>query len=193
MKYIIIVLTLIVSGRAVAQKKNSYPSEKYPIVDVTTFELTVPNDYNHSTWLDSFMAYNKIGRYEDSNYITDKNFSNVTTKLQPGKTYLVKIFVVAGKSNFIFDYEKCMEFLKSQNAIFTGAQGLTLAWKLYPNEFWDGIYTVSLDEKNALFSDSSSYYFPYEASGEFGVSILGKENSFYFSRGQNILAFFEKH
>jgi hypothetical protein len=51
-----------------------------------------------------------------------------------------------------------MNFLKRQRAILVGGQGLTLAQDLKKEEFPVSKWTVSFDEKNALWSDSDGYH-----------------------------------
>jgi len=114
-----------------------------------TFKLKVPADYDHFTQLKSFRE-----KYRDefdlyNPNMTDKNFARVTDRLVPGKTYIGKFFVSAEKR--VLSHQKdCLPFLKRQNAILCGAQGISLAWQCAEKEFPIGYCWYSLDKKRAL-------------------------------------------
>jgi len=112
--------------------------------------LKVPQNYTHQNQLGRFQQYRKKFCYWNTG-ITDINFARVSQKLIPGKTYIVEFY---GINTRVPDNE-CLEFLKSQNAILTGAQGITLFWELQKREFPLSKYTVSLDEKDALWKDKT--------------------------------------
>lgn len=132
--------------------------KKYAIIDqrfgvaLTEFDLTVPADYNHDTIIDNQKKKLKKlkNTYYYNDHLTSKNFANATNKLVPGKTYRVKIFpILEGVTS-----EDCMTFLKKQHAILVGGQGVLLANDLKGDEFPIGKWTVSFDEKEALWKDS---------------------------------------
>lgn len=119
------------------------------------FEFTVPADYVHDTHLDTFAEKTKklsTTHYFNDN-LTSKNFAKATNKLEPGKTYRVRIFPVLQRVTS----EDCLTFLKKQGAIFVGTQGLTLVQEIKPDEFPIGKWTVSFDEKDALWKDAHGY------------------------------------
>lgn len=132
---------------------------KYAIIDkrfgaaIAEFELTVPPDYNQDTQIDEFGKKTKKLKttYYYNDALTSKNFAKATNKLTPGKTYKVKIFPILSTVTS----EDCMNFLRKQNAILVGGQGVTLAQDLKADEFPIGKYTVSFDEKEALWKDSA--------------------------------------
>ena len=132
--------------------------KKYAIIDqrfgaaLTEFDLTVPTDYNHDTIIDD--QKKKLKKLKNTHHhnddLTSKNYANATNKLVPGKTYTVKIFpILEGVTS-----EDCMTFLKKQRAILVGGQGVLLANDLKGDEFPVGKWTVSFDEKEALWKDS---------------------------------------
>ena len=130
----------------------------------TTFQITVPGNYNHPTQLASFARKNrrkfyifrKFYIYNDN--ITDANFAKATNQLTPGKTYGVKIFQITKQVTS----EDCLAFLKTQKAILVGAQGISVVWQQAKENFPKGEYTVSFDEKNACWQDADGdYRVPY--------------------------------
>jgi hypothetical protein len=121
---------------------------------LTEFVLTVPADYKHDKQLDTFAKANKKKFYSYNSDITDKNFSKATTKLDSGKKYKVKIFPILETVTS----EDCMSFLKSQRAILVGGQGESLVWDSNRDQLPVGKWTVSFDEKDALWIDSVGYH-----------------------------------
>lgn len=136
--------------------------KKYAIIDqrfgtaLAEFDLTVPTDYNHDTIIDD--QKKKLKKLKTTYYyndaLTSTNFAKATNKLVPGKTYGVKIFPILESVTS----EDCMTFLKKQRAILGGGQGMLLANDLKGDEFPIGKYTVSFDEKAALWKDSDGLH-----------------------------------
>jgi len=122
---------------------------------IQTIEITVPTDYVHGTRLSSFKKQHAEKFYYYNDDITDKNFSKATTKLTPGQKFAVKIFrqIVSGRTTS----EERMEFLRSQGAIFTGAQGASLVFEQKRDELPKDFAYVSFDEKEALWKDSDGH------------------------------------
>jgi hypothetical protein len=132
--------------------KHSASDDRFGLL--ASFKLTVPKGYDHGTQLATFASFakdkpEKFYYYNDN--ITDKNFAKVTNKLIPGKTYGVKIFGI--KKGKVVSSPDCMAFLASQRAILVGAQGVSLTRQLKKEEFPVGKWTVSFDEKDALWAD----------------------------------------
>ena len=119
---------------------------------VKDFEFTVPADYVHDTQLDSFAKKTKKLKttYYFNDALTSENFAKATNKLEPGKTYRVRVFPILRTVTS----DDCMTFLKKQGAILVGGQGITLLQANKPDEFPVSKWTVSFDEKNALWEDS---------------------------------------
>ncbi len=158
--------------------------KKYAIVDqrfgsaLAEFDLTVPTDYNHDTIIDD--QKKKLKKLENTYYynddLTSKNFANASVKLVPGKTYRVKIFpILEGVTS-----EDCTLFLKKQRAILVGGQGVLLANDLKGDEFPIDKWTISFDEKEALWKDSDGPHqvpFVYRYSdGDRGFFLGGFED-----------------
>ncbi len=113
-------------------------------------KFNVPKLYDHDHQLDSFFK-NNLQKFDYFNInVTDENYKKVTHKLVSGKTYTVKFFAVTQPTKL----SECLNFLKSQNALLAGAQGVTLFWKHGKRYFPTG-YTVSLDEIKSLWYDES--------------------------------------
>lgn len=121
---------------------------------LTTFQFTVPKDYNHPTQLASFAKENRKKFYFYNDNITDRNFAKVTNKLVPGKTYEAKIFKITKRVTS----EDCLAFLKkTQKAIFVGAQGISVVWQQAKEQF-PKEWTVSFDEKDAFWRGADGRY-----------------------------------
>lgn len=139
-------------------RKKATPKRKLAMTDqcfgpaVKDFEFTVPADYQHDTQLDTFAKKTKKLKttYYFNDALTSKNFAKATNKLEPGKTYRVRIFPVLETVTS----EDCMTFLKKQGAILVGGQGVTLLQDQKADEFPVGKWTVSFDEKDALWEDA---------------------------------------
>ena len=121
---------------------------------LTTFQFTVPENYNHSTQLASFSKENRKKFYSYNSDITDANYAKATNKLVPGKTYEAKIFGITERVTS----ENCLAFLKTQKAILVGAQGISIAWQQAKEQFPKGKWTVSFDEKDALWRDAVGHH-----------------------------------
>ena len=141
---------------------------------LTTFQFTVPKDYNHPTQLASFAKENRKKFYFYNDNITDRNFAKVTNKLVPGKTYEAKIFKITKRvtSEDYLAFRK-----KTQKAIFVGAQGISVVWQQAKEQFPKGKWTVSFDEKDAFWQD---------ANGRRGVPRVGRNigDGWFFDLGR---------
>lgn len=142
------------------------PSQDKPVADsrftpLTTFQITVPGNYDHSIQLASFREENHKKFFSYNNNITDANFARATNKLVPGKTYEAKIFKITKKVTS----EDCLAFLKTQKAILVGAQGISIVWQQAKEQFPKNKWTISFDEKDALWQD---------ADGTHGVSDVSR-------------------
>lgn len=148
---------------------------------VKTLDIVVPSDYVHPTQLATFKKEYKDKCYFYNDAITDANFGKVTTQLTPGRKFKVKVFkqTVAG----VTTSKERMAFLRSQNAVFTGAQGASLVFAQKRQELPKGYWYSSFDEKEALWQDADGYrrvphvdaysdgYFVFDL-GDFGLEWL---------------------
>jgi len=132
-------------------KKRTISDKRFgPVICKSKF--TVPVDYVHAEQIDRFgkkVKGLKTTYYYNDN-LTSANFAKATNKLVPGKTYLVKIFPILAT----VPIEDILAFLRKQKAVLVGGQGLTLVSELQPEFFPKGKWTVSFDEKDALWKDS---------------------------------------
>jgi hypothetical protein len=152
----------IITSGGTMQEEVKPMLQKLAIVDkrfgaaLVEFDLTVPTDYDHNTCIDKFGKRVKKEKttYYYNNAFTSKNFANATNKLEPGKTYKVKIFPILSTVTS----DDCMNFLGKQEAILVGGQGETLVYDLHKDKLPKGKYTVSFDKKDALWTDSDGYH-----------------------------------
>lgn len=124
------------------------------IVFMESIKLEVPGDYNSKGQLENF--YKEHGQefcfYDDS--INDKNFGNVSYKLQPGEKCMVDIFIAKHR----ISSEYCISFLrKGKDKFFTSAPGLSLLWAIKRDKLPQGLI-VSFDEKNNLWVNSDKVH-----------------------------------
>lgn len=145
---------------------------------VKEFKFTVPGDYKHDTQIDTFAEKTKKLKttYFFNDDLTSKNFAKATNKLEPGKTYKVKIFPILATVTS----EDCMSFLAKQDAIIVGGQGVTLLQDQKADEFPVGKWTVSFDEKDALLINSGYRRVPYvyrlsDGGWEFRLGCFGDD------------------
>ena len=96
----------------------------------------------------------------------------MSAKLTPGQKLTVKVFGITERMSS----EDCLAHLKSQKAIFIGAQGVCLVFEQKREELPKGKWYISFDEKKALWKDSD---------GDRGVPYLGcrSDGDFYFDLG----------
>ncbi len=114
--------------------------------------ITVPDDYVHETWLDTYRKYNQNKFHCYNTEITDKNFPNPTRVLSPGDRLRVQVFqqVASGTTTS----EERLIFLYIQKAIHTGAQGVSLVFDQKRDQLPEGISDLlSFDEKDRLWAN----------------------------------------
>ena len=147
---------------------------------VNAFKIVVPKGYNHATRLTDFVAtYGSEFNYYNSD-ITDEHFNKATTKLVPCEKFKVKVFYITQA----VPPKDCLNFLYSQEAVLTGAQGASLVYELAKNKLREKKCSfVSLDKKDALWIDSDGIYrvpYVYHFSGdEFSFSFANFEVVLY--------------
>ncbi len=117
---------------------------------LNTFEVVVPEGYDHSTRLTTFKAAHQSEENKEFYYyneaITDANFAKATTKLAPGRKFTVKVFGINGRVTS----NDCLLHLKRVSATLVGAQGISIVYEQAKNELPKGKWSVSFDEKDAL-------------------------------------------
>lgn len=116
-------------------KKNAIIDQRFGAA-LTEFDLTVPMDYVHTTYINQ--AKKEVKKLKTTYYYNDdlnsKNFANATTTLVPGKTYKVKIYPILSTVSSV----DCMNFLKRQRAILVGGQGVILVQSMHKEHFPEG-------------------------------------------------------
>lgn len=131
------------------------PIEKFSLF-LDLGEIIVPANYVHRIRLDSFKAeYQNEERksfYFYNDALADANFPNPSRVLKPGDKLHVRAF--AQSVSGVTTSEERMEFLRSQGAVFTGAQGASLVWEQKRNDLPKGKWYCSFDEKHRLYKDA---------------------------------------
>ena len=146
----------IVNSRGNKQAKAMYAAltsgtqvdDRFELVG--TFDVAVPEGYDHATRLGTFGTKHRKEFYYYNDAITDKNYSRATTKLSPGRKFKVKVFQI--KETVTSD--DCMAHLRSQKAVLVGAQGASLAYEQGKDKLPVNRWSVSFDEKAALWKDA---------------------------------------
>lgn len=120
------------------------------------FTITVPNDYNFNTIIDTFVA-----KYSSTVSIigafTDRNFSKSSNNFIPGKKYNIKLVPLNNKETT----EECMQYLITKKALFVNAQGLLMLFMNYADKMATSTWIISLDYKDSLFSIKHQNYTEY--------------------------------
>ena len=131
--------------KALSDKFTSLVSDKF----------TAPKVFAHDVQLSNYATFVE-GRPEIicNGRLRDDNFAAVTQQFVPGSTYGIEIFAIAPSASS----EECLKFLASQEAMFVGAQGITLIQQVKPEIFPSGKWTASLDKKKALWKDISGVH-----------------------------------
>lgn len=110
------------------------------------FQVIVPEGYSHRVQLRWFKRQYEKDFYFFRQEITDKNYSKVTGRFVPEEAYAIKLFQVEDATP-----EECLAFLKAEDAILVGAQGLSLVWELKKEEFPEESWVESFDEPSNLY------------------------------------------
>jgi hypothetical protein len=134
--------------------EQSYSKEIDMFTLLKTFPLVVPKNYDHFTRLSTFRKtyHRDFFLYNDA--LTDENFARVTVPLLPDQKLTVKLFGI----DDLVGTAQCMSLLKEENALFVGAQGVSLVYELAKKELPYGRWAVSFDEKDALWKDAGGEY-----------------------------------
>ncbi|MEK7551873.1 MAG: hypothetical protein AAB534_00470 [Patescibacteria group bacterium] len=123
---------------------------------IHTFDVVVPRDYDHKTYLAAVRGH-VVGRihYWNRN-ISDRNFRTVTTRLIPGQRFTVKVFQVVGEVKAI----DCSSLMVREGAVMVGAQGAALALEQARDQLPMNRWLLSLDEESSLWLDGNSRMVP---------------------------------
>lgn len=169
-----------------ARMVNKAPEKFALLADLGT--ITVPADYKPSMWLAQFKVKHQGGKkksfYGFSDAITDANFSNPSRILKPGDKLRVRAFkqVVGGTTTST----ERMDFLRAQNAVFTGAQGAALVFEQKRDQLPKGKWYASFDEPDRLWRDADGCHrvpvVSAHSDGDFDFSLGGFEYVWNVSR-----------
>ncbi len=148
--------------------KNPIAEPKF--FDQKTFELVqeekglvVPRDYYHPQQLKRFVEKYKLKPltnahdendedyphfYQFDTRITDENFRRASHELIPGKSYSALFFylLIKGPGSL----EPLLRYVKKENLIAGGAQGLTLLWEGMHDRLPQKTFITSYDYKESL-------------------------------------------
>ncbi|MFA6097829.1 MAG: hypothetical protein WC788_09490 [Candidatus Paceibacterota bacterium] len=158
-----------------------------------SFELRVPEDYDHDNQLESFIDKNRKRLSYVNEHLVDYNFANVTQKLKPGETYIVERYIVTSKENGNTG-EDCLNFYKKKKALLVGAQGLLAAFQDNEEEFDKSMHTVSFDEEKALCEEyvyAMPSLFYVRSKGKWSINLVQFEST-NFAAFYCLLLFREK-
>ncbi len=157
-------LQMVLEGVIITEQKTVVVTTPKPKVEkfehLVTFEITVPEGYNHATRLTDFKELYQLEvetehRKKQFHYynpnLTDTNYGKATTKLVPGRKFQVKVFGIrCGKS---VTSDECLDKVRLENGVLVGAQGASLAYEQGKANLPKGKWHVSFDEKEALWYD----------------------------------------
>ena len=119
---------------------------------IKEFNITIPNNYQHEVQLKRFSELRDTKCSYYNSIITDHNFARVTHKLIPGKTYAVRIYQILKTVTS----ENCLAFLKLENAVLVGPQGLSLLFEKNQSAFPLDAYLLSFDKREVLPTETTS-------------------------------------
>lgn len=118
-------------------------NEKFALLaDLGT--ITVPDDYDHRTRLESFLKKNRKKFYGVEDNINDANFPNPSRVLKPGDRLLVRAF----KQVVEVTTEEQMMLLTTQKAVYVGAQGASLVFEQKRKFLPKGFFYASFENPN---------------------------------------------
>ncbi len=117
--------------------------------------ITVPKGYVHESCLARFRDE---GCVSCQDYITDQNYAKPTRILRPGDKLRVRAFTAPrGVST---SAEQWMDFLRTERAVFTGAQGLSLVIQQKLEQLSKERYYVSFDDPYRLCQVNQDFWVP---------------------------------
>lgn len=137
--------------------------------------IVVPEGYDHATSLASFKEANRKKFYYYNDDISDANFPNPSRILKAGDRLRVRAFHQTARGET--SSAERMDFLRDQQAVFTGAQGAGLVFEQKRAELPKGKWYTSFDEADRLYEDADlKRRVPdvvARSSGDFGFDLGG--------------------
>lgn len=140
--------------------------KNYHVRIVDQFLFDVPMEYTHSEQIKAFRVFAGIEGISYQSWITDDNFKNVSSELEPGGCYKVQIFRIGRywrgyvpTDSFGDGHEHvqpisihdCLSFLENcdfhgTRGVLLGAQGLTYIWQfINKKNLKDGSPILAID------------------------------------------------
>lgn len=152
-------MTHVVADGIIAKRKPA-KADKFKLL--TTFEITIPEGYDHATHLDKFKVAHGSEFYYYNPNITDANYGKATTKLVPGRKFQVKVFGI--RRGKLVTSDECLKKIHSENGTLVGAQGASLVYEQGKASLPKVKWHVSFDEKEALWCSGGDHRVPYEGA-----------------------------
>lgn len=124
---------------------------------VTSFEITIPVEFDFYTQLPAFHLENRKKFIVFSNFLVfNKNYQNVSDRLTPGERYKISFYEILRRTNGKF----CYLFTKRMSGLMVGPQGLFLIWEL-KKQFFPSGSTFMFDKENNLYSYRGEALVPF--------------------------------
>ena len=114
--------------------------------------IVVPEGYDHATYLASFKEANRKKFHYYNDDISDANFPNPSRILKAGDRLRVRAFHQTARGET--SSAERMDFLRDQQAVFTGVQGAALVFEQKRSELPKGKWYASFDEADRLYEDT---------------------------------------
>lgn len=129
-------------------------AEKFVLL--ADFGMITVGGYSHGTRLALFRKKYETQFCCYDKDIEEKNLRNPSRLLRSGDTLHVRAF----KQSFFgtTTFEERVAFLKSQKAMFVGAEGVSLLWEEKRHQLPKGYGYGSFDEKDRLWTDNAGYH-----------------------------------
>jgi hypothetical protein len=188
------------------KEHTAYLIKKYAIHDlrfgppIKEFDVTVPRTYHHASWADTYIRENRylISHEEDATLLlVEKKYGESAYELMAGMTYHVGIHpIIKLEQQDAVTIKDCQNFMKRQNALPVGIQGLSLAQCQHPKQFPLNKKVHSFDQLDYNFlSNNDKYYLPdlshYSMGETWNLGIFKMYHDRYFINGY-LLCFYEK-
>jgi len=114
--------------------------------------LTVPEEYEHATQLETFQKNHRIHLQGYNCDMNDVNFSRPSRILKPGDRFSVRAYKQIASGTVTS--EECLAFLETLNSHYVGAQGATLVFEQKRDQLPKGVHYLFMDERNHLWIDN---------------------------------------
>lgn len=131
-------------------KENSIIDRRFGSA-ISEFEVVIPLNYDHDNHMDTFV--NRVNEMKTTYYISNEfnsfNFDSIGSRLEAGKIYKIKIFPILEAVNS----EDCLIFLRKQNAVLAGINGITFAYDMSNGQLPKWKRLLSFGENESIAQD----------------------------------------